>query len=366
MPSEDLQTAIALARSGDQLGARRLLVQIVRAEPANEVAWLWLAGVLETAAERRQALQTCLRFNPQAGQARRALEALEKQNMPAPSTAPAPSPQPPPPPPLNIEPQPQPPQERFSPGASSPRATPPAPALRPLPAESAPRQGTRRGLMVGMLLLFACFVCMGAVALGSGVLKGPARGTPSDAFLYPQNDPVQFNLAQGELPPIPMKDWGYTWTLTPRARYQVTARIISIHQYSYELFDNRARLAPYDFALGWGRMSDPAVDQWITWSQSERWYHYIWSAQSPYPGLEIALHSSNHHLIPANDNLRQALGLAKQNDIIFMEGLLVDAQTTLFGSEFHAPTSLSREDMGDGACEVLYIQRMILNGIEYK
>src|SRR5438552_1973847 len=59
------------------------------------------------------------------------------------------------------------------------------------------------------------------------------------------------------------------WTLKPRARYDITARILSTERYR---FDRLAALVPEDLALGWGPMSDSQVLATMDISQSGRFY----------------------------------------------------------------------------------------------
>lgn len=58
------QKAIALARAGDKDAARELLRQVVIVDPANEVAWLYLAGLTDNRQEAEQALDRVERVNP--------------------------------------------------------------------------------------------------------------------------------------------------------------------------------------------------------------------------------------------------------------------------------------------------------------
>ena len=55
------------------------------------------------------------------------------------------------------------------------------------------------------------------------------------------------------------------WRLTPRADYDITARILSRADYR---FDALADLIPEDLALGWGPMSDNRC--WRTSTSSSR------------------------------------------------------------------------------------------------
>nr|NIV01990.1 tetratricopeptide repeat protein [Phycisphaerae bacterium] len=58
------QKAIASARAGDKDAARKLLQQAVILDPANEVAWLYLAGLTDNRQEAEQALDRVERVNP--------------------------------------------------------------------------------------------------------------------------------------------------------------------------------------------------------------------------------------------------------------------------------------------------------------
>ena len=59
------------------------------------------------------------------------------------------------------------------------------------------------------------------------------------------------------------------WTLTVRADYRVTARILARERYH---FDALADLVPEDLALGWGPMSDNRNLRAVDISQSNRFY----------------------------------------------------------------------------------------------
>jgi hypothetical protein len=71
-----LQQAITLAQAGQREEARRLLQQIVNYDPTTVAAWLWLATVAATEAERIYALQQVLNLDPSNEKARVALAKL--------------------------------------------------------------------------------------------------------------------------------------------------------------------------------------------------------------------------------------------------------------------------------------------------
>jgi twitching motility two-component system response regulator PilG len=68
-----LQDGIRLARAGKKDEARRHLHAVVAAEPAHEMAWLWLASVAEGPLQAVEYLQRVLTLNPNNGHARKGL-----------------------------------------------------------------------------------------------------------------------------------------------------------------------------------------------------------------------------------------------------------------------------------------------------
>jgi|GEM_PF-155505 len=138
-------------------------------------------------------------------------------------------------------------------------------------------------------------------------------------------------------------------TITPLAGFSVDARVLSAKRYGS---DREARYAPIDLALGWGRMRDDAVLSQLNISQSGRWYQYRWPNQPPIPQDEIARSSANMHMIPSNDAVADALEDLGENDRIRIDGWLVQVEAQ---DGWRWRSSLTRDDQGNGACEVVYV-----------
>lgn len=138
--------------------------------------------------------------------------------------------------------------------------------------------------------------------------------------------------------------------LTRLAEYSITARVLSARRYRYE---PDYALVPIDLALGWGRMSDEAVFDRLDLSQSFRHYFYQWRGTPPIPAREMATHSANTHIIPANTQVRDTVFGLRPGMVVKLEGELVKARNAE-GREWLS--SLTREDTGNGACEVMYVQ----------
>jgi hypothetical protein len=139
--------------------------------------------------------------------------------------------------------------------------------------------------------------------------------------------------------------------LTPRARFALSARVLARADYR---FDAGADLVPTDLALGWQQMSDSAVLDHIEISQANRFYY--WSVRRfPIPRRVIETESANMHLIPADTEVRRELERVRVGDMITMDGYLVDARRA---DGFVWRTSLTRDDTGAGACELVYVEHL--------
>lgn len=142
------------------------------------------------------------------------------------------------------------------------------------------------------------------------------------------------------------------YVLTPRAEYELEARVL--HQKRYR-FSRGAGLIPLDLALGWGPMSDETNLSRIKISQAMRLY--LWhTKQFPIPRREIETHSANTHIIPAGPEIWREMKRIHSGDIVFLKGKLVDAA---INDGWSWKTSLSRTDTGAGACELVYVETFI-------
>lgn len=137
------------------------------------------------------------------------------------------------------------------------------------------------------------------------------------------------------------------------ARFQLEARVLGVERYR---FDRGADLSPVDLALGWGRMSESVILDRITISQSGR--AYFWSTQEyPIPRREIETSSANMHLVPADEGVARALAGVRRGHVVRIAGYLIEAR----GDDgWRWRSSLTRTDTGNGACELIWVERLEL------
>lgn len=140
------------------------------------------------------------------------------------------------------------------------------------------------------------------------------------------------------------------YAISPLARFATRAVVLSRCNYSG---GHDSELAPTDFALGWGPMSDAAVINQIKVSQDMRWFMYSWRGELAIPGEEVARSCANMHLIPANDSVARDLARARRHDLLQLSGYLVEVR---HADGWSWRSSLSRDDTGAGACEVVWVE----------
>lgn len=191
------------------------------------------------------------------------------------------------------------------------------------------------GSRVKKLIVLVLLACCGWLLLHEP--NANWRGTPA------AHEPVQTS------PILPATFRSGDFSVTPLATYSLTAVVLSRSRYRY---DAGAKIAPVDLALGWGPMSIAGVINELSISQSGRWYEYSYRNDPPLDPTQIARNSANTHCIPANDDVRRQLLDVKRHELVTLSGYLVEVTRA---DGFRWRSSLTREDTGGGACEIVWI-----------
>ncbi len=144
------------------------------------------------------------------------------------------------------------------------------------------------------------------------------------------------------------------YEILPLARFEITARVLSKAHYNS---DRESDLSAYDLALGWGPMSDQDVLDKLRISQRNRWYHYRYSSP-PIPMGEITRHSSNMHIIAANELIGELLAEIVKGHVVSISGHLVQARAD---DGWSWSSSLTRTDAGAHACELVWAEDLVIH-----
>ncbi|MGH2593836.1 MAG: tetratricopeptide repeat protein, partial [Anaerolineae bacterium] len=173
-PSIYTQKGIAALKAGNSNLARRFFDAALDDNPNDELAWLWLSGVVHTPDEKRECLKRVLAINPNNAAAKRGLDILGPEPVAPLASFPA----------EPVE------------SATPPMAVKPVEPARPLPQG---RGKSKRGGQSAILIALGIGV-IGVFGLLVAALATQSREGPPAA----QGGPI---VTPGRLPP--------TWTPTP-------------------------------------------------------------------------------------------------------------------------------------------------------
>ena len=194
---------------------------------------------------------------------------------------------------------------------------------------------SRRGVALRGVILASVLASLAAMltACTDSVSLGPGVFAP---------DPPRQSL-------IPLRTFERDgFVLRQRATFDVTGKLLSKRRYRW---DELARVATWDYALGWGLMSDETTLAGVATTQGDR-FLFLRRFDSPVAVSELERHSANLHLISDQPELQDALAKVPEGASVRLTGVLVDVQ---FPDGRLITTSLTREDRGAGACEILLL-----------
>ncbi|HXW75690.1 MAG TPA: hypothetical protein VEK10_12840 [Steroidobacteraceae bacterium] len=197
-----------------------------------------------------------------------------------------------------------------------------------------------------MSLRTVLVITLAALGLWQGYDNWQLRAVhPPDGPVAP-DDPKQTDVGEE-----PVTTLG-RWRLTPRARYDITARILSREDYHFDLLSD---LIPEDLALGWGPMSDNRVLRAFEITQGARFYTWAPKQALPIPRQAVIEHSANTHVIPADAGVRRQLARLRVGQVVHLTGFLVNAMRD---DGAYINTSMTRSDSGPGSCEVVLVEQV--------
>jgi len=198
--------------------------------------------------------------------------------------------------------------------------------------------------MTNWALLFAAILFAGWLWFGE-----------SRAIDHPPGVLVAHAPYQGDIGRLPKKMEKPGYVIEPLARFSIEARVLRAEHY---YLDRGADLAPVDLALGWGTMSDTAVIEKLKITQGGRFYR--WEPLErvlPIPRRDIETQSANMHMVPADDDVARLLKGARRGHIVKLSGYLIEARAP---DGWRQRSSLTRNDTGAGACEIIWVERIEL------
>ena len=120
---------------------------------------------------------------------------------------------------------------------------------------------------------------------------------------------------------------------------------------------------PLDVALVWGPVADPAVLRHLKFHLSGRYVSYWYDGRTPGTVIgRLPSHVASNHLIPSTEEVARELGHVRIGDLVTLQGKLVDVEIRdeqgLTASRMR--TSMTRDDIGSGACEIIWVESVVV------
>jgi hypothetical protein len=189
----------------------------------------------------------------------------------------------------------------------------------------------------------------------------------TEARDYPRGGHAAAPLALGDEPrqeeldkpiPVTVQRGGHTFFVIKTHRYALTAQVLSAHAYDWvwtsDFYD-------VDLGVAWGDQVRRLTDTY-TFYQDARFL--FWRSEGPVADAErdyLTTHVGNVHTLPAErkPQVGRALRSVRTGDRVSLDGYLVVIQDA--GTNELARSSTVRTDTGNGACEVMWVDRLQVN-----
>lgn len=137
------------------------------------------------------------------------------------------------------------------------------------------------------------------------------------------------------------------------AEWEMKVRVIIAERYRT---GREADLSPMDLTVAWGPASDTGELQKCTFYKLNRFYRCEWSDPTV-DGKMMMRHTANMHMIGVDEDMDDRLTDVRREDIVTVKGYLVRVDAP---DGWHWKSSLSRNDSGNGACELILVTELIV------
>lgn len=167
------------------------------------------------------------------------------------------------------------------------------------------------------------------------------------------NEPLQEGIGLSDNS-FKIEQDGFTYIITPLYKYEIFG--LSVAEYDsenwFDTFHKKDPLNKKDICLIWGQNVKTGAYENVKFQQGE--FICFWKAERQdivFNNNEI----SNNHLLPATDEIYQEFKKAQVSDQVYIKGYLANYHVIGQETNFFRNTSISRNDTGDGSCEVIYV-----------
>jgi hypothetical protein len=181
-----------------------------------------------------------------------------------------------------------------------------------------------------------------------GELPGPAQ-----IVKQMRDEPVQTDISR---PKFVLAHRGSSYDIYPKAEYLIKGVVVTHNNISgiADIYHTSKSVDVKDLCLVWGESLFSGIYKKLTyWSEP-------WTCNVAFKDREVArqfdpAQFSNNHLLPKNEAIGAKINAIHVADQVSIKGLLID-YCPMGEPDMMRKTSLTRDDTGNGACEVLYVE----------
>ena len=158
---------------------------------------------------------------------------------------------------------------------------------------------------------------------------------------YASNQQPEYNIANGLSPSVSDQ------SISVLQPFHGNFRILGSKTYQD---DEQAKFSPIDYAVSWGLFAKPEIARTISVQQYDRFLNWKIDKLPVSPKQAIQM-VSNMHIIPANPQIAEQIKQVQRGDLVQLKGDLVEIKD----KDLVWKSSLTRTDIGDGACELFRV-----------
>lgn len=166
--------------------------------------------------------------------------------------------------------------------------------------------------------------------------------------------PTQENLSSAESRTLVVSEYAYT--IVPKAAYTIDGLVVSLHKSDsfLDVTHEHDPLNTIDLCVVWGPNITTNGYRKVSYKSGDFTCFYKWTTEEdpPFSGQFLA----NNHLVPATGAIAAFIQDIEIGDQVRLSGKLADYTVAKDGITLgRRNTSLTREDTGNGACEIIYL-----------
>lgn len=161
--------------------------------------------------------------------------------------------------------------------------------------------------------------------------------------------------AQGDLDEVFEIEWG-GYKIEAVQGFGIEALVLGRKDYTE---GDMGALVPVDLALAWGKASQPSWVKHLRVTQADRLYRWSFPRGTSLIQRDVEVSSANMHMMPASPEVAEKIKTLGRGDVVRISGYLVNITGE---EEFSWMTSLVRTDTGLGACEIILVESVEIEG----